>query len=112
MIFKLNNTKTIQFRAKLLIGFIVINLLAIIFLLLFRYSDVLLYISGVVLIFIEIELYNLRCFEIENSGMVFTIKLFHPFKSGHIFSLSEFPVHTLEDFSLTYSLFTSSKIKN
>jgi len=75
--------------------------------LLFQYSEVLMYLSGVVLIFIGVELYNLRCFEIENSGMVFTIKLFHPLKNGHVFPLSEFPVHALEDFSLSHSFFSS-----
>jgi len=107
MIFKLNNKKVIQFRARILIALIIINILLIIFLLFFQHSGFLVYLLGGLLVGLSTELYNLRCFEIENSGMVFTIRLFHPLKSGHVFPMSEFPVNALADFSFNNTLFFS-----
>lgn len=55
---------------------------------------------SVFVLVLMILLINVKYLEFESSGMVLSIRHYHPLKKGWIVPLAEFPVQMLEDFSL------------
>lgn len=58
---------------------------------------------GVIII---IRLINLRIFQFENSGAIFSIKRYHPLKKGIVFPMVEYPVNMLRTLKRDRFLFS------
>ncbi|MFP7654273.1 hypothetical protein [Chryseobacterium proteolyticum] len=48
---------------------------------------------------------NLKVFQFENSGFIFSIKYYHPSKKGIVFPLVEYPVNKLRSLKMERSMF-------
>ncbi|WP_230036068.1 hypothetical protein [Chryseobacterium sp. Bi04] len=59
----------------------------------------------VISILILRKIVNLRIFQFENSGLVFSIKSYHPLKKGIVSPLVEYPVDYLRSLKIERSVF-------
>ena len=102
--FKLDNKKRIRHYIIIILFLLFTNilLLSLPLFIPFKKAHKAIFIMFLLIImsFLCIKLWRSRFFEIENSGMVCTIKLYSPLRKGWIIPIVEFPVSVLEDFSL------------
>ncbi len=101
---KINNKRKIMIQIVVftLLIFLNISLFPVIFMCQLKKRTLIIFIIVLVMliIFLFYKLTKLRFFEIDNSGLVYSIKSYSPLKKGWIAPLVEFPLDSLEDFTL------------
>ncbi|MEY8759002.1 hypothetical protein [Chryseobacterium tongliaoense] len=70
------------------------------FLLSFKGSNLILIVTFIVLFVLLIVLFGMRCLEFESTGMVISVRSYHPFTIGWTRPVIEFPAYLLNDFSV------------
>ncbi len=111
---KINNKKFIK-RYVVIYSLIVLGCFFSILILLFNqipYNHMMAILFGVLILILLIIIWKLRIIEIENSGMIVSIKQYHPLKKGIIYPVFEMPFTELRYLQISNKRFEHVLIIN